>query len=178
MSIVICIACHRETPLPRLKTSTSRTKMSWGRFEMCWIPVPDLGRRQRIPCHRARNREGPTTKCGAPVTRNNQLMTAGRAEVLTAGNISDQCTCSDQIRRCLVLQTSVDGRAEFVLDALRNIEPVELSMQQVGQATVVLASVADEASRSVKYSVHVCVNMSRNESMLPTHMRPILTLAA
>jgi len=58
----------------------------------------------------------------------------GRAEVLSAGDISDQCTRGDQIRRCLVLLTSVDGRAEFVLDALRNVEPVELSMQQVGQA--------------------------------------------
>jgi len=78
-------------------------------------------------------------------------MTAGRAEVLSAGDISDQCTRGDQVRRCLVLQTSVDGRAEFVLDALRNVEPVELSMQQVGQAVVVLASVADEASRRIKY---------------------------
>jgi len=92
-------------------------------------------------------------KCGAPVTQNNQLMTAGRAEVLSAGDISDQCTHGDQIKRCLVLQTSVDSRAEFVLDALRNVEPVELSMQQVGQAAVVLASIANEASHSIKYSL-------------------------
>jgi len=78
---------------------------------------------------------------------------AGRVEVLSAGEISDQCTRGDQVRRCLVLQTSVDGRVEFVLDALRNIEPVELSMQQVGQSAVVLASVADEMSRSIKYSL-------------------------
>ena len=90
--------------------------------------------RQRIPCHRAHNREGLTAKCGALVTRNNQLMMASGAEVLLAGDISDQCARRDQIRRCLVLQTSVDGRAKFVLDALRNVEPVELSMQQVGQA--------------------------------------------
>ena len=46
--------------------------------------------------------------------------------MLSAGDISDQCTRGNQIRRCLVLQTSVDGCAEFVLDALRNVEPVEL----------------------------------------------------
>ena len=70
---------------------------------MCCIPAPDLGHRQATQsCHRARNREGPTAKCGAPVTQNNQLMTAGRAEVLSAGNISDQCTHGDQIRRCLI----------------------------------------------------------------------------
>jgi len=107
--------------------------------------------RQCISCHRACNREGPTAKCGAPVTRNNQLLTAGRAEVLSAGDISDPCTRGDQVRRCLVLQTSVDSRAKFVLDALRNVEPVEVSMQQVGQSAVILASVADETSRSIKY---------------------------
>lgn len=80
-------------------------------------------------------------------------MTAGRAEVLSAGDISSQCTRSDQIRQCLVLETLVDGRAEFVLDALRIIEPVEVSMQQVGQAVVVLASVADETSCSIEYSL-------------------------
>jgi len=85
--------------------------------------------RQRIPCHRARNREGPTAKCGTPVMRNNQLLTADRAEVLSASDISDQCMRGDQVRWCLVLQTSVDGHAEFVLDALRNVEPVEVSMQ-------------------------------------------------
>jgi len=67
-------------------------------------------------------------------------MTAGREGVLFAGDISDQCTRGDQVRRCLVLKTSVDGRAEFVR-ALRNVEPVELSMQQVGQAAVVQAHV-------------------------------------
>jgi len=55
-------------------------------------------------------------------------MTAGRAEVLSAGDISDQCTRGDQIRRNTVLRTSVDGFAEFVLDALRNVEPVEVSL--------------------------------------------------
>jgi len=49
---------------------------------------------------------------------------AGGVEVLSAGDISNQCTRGDQVRWCLVLQTSVDGRAEFVLDALRNVEPV------------------------------------------------------
>jgi len=63
-------------------------------------------------------------------------MTAGRAEVLSAGNVSDQGTRGEQVRRCLVLQTSVDGRAEFVLDALRNVKPVELSMQQVGDVKI------------------------------------------
>ena len=64
-------------------------------------------------------------------------MMAGRAEVLSAGDISNQCTCVDQIRRCLVLQTAVNSRAEFVLDTLRNVEPVKVSMLQMGQAAVV-----------------------------------------
>jgi len=44
---------------------------------MCCILAPDLGRRQATHSEK-------TAKCGAPVTRNNQLM--------TAGDISDQCT--------------------------------------------------------------------------------------
>jgi len=113
---------------------------------MCFVPAPDLGRRHAVHCipyGDSRQQRRPDGQCGAPVTRNNQPMTAGRAEVLSAGEISDQCTRGDQIRRCLVLQTSVDSRAEFVLDALRNVEPVEHSMQQVDQAAV--ASIVDEA---------------------------------
>ena len=38
---------------------------------------------------------------------------------------------------------------------LRNIQPVQLGMQQMGQAAVVLASVAADASSGIQYSLKI-----------------------
>ena len=49
--------------------------------------------------------------------------------MLPTGDIGDWCAESRQVWRSLVLQTTVDSHAEFVVDSLRYIQPVQFVVQ-------------------------------------------------
>ena len=57
---------------------------------------------------------------------NEQLLTARRAQVLSTGDIGHRTAEICQIWRGFVLQTSVNCHAEFVVDPLWYIQPVQL----------------------------------------------------
>jgi len=50
---------------------------------------------------------------------------------------------------CIVLQTSMDRCTQLVLHPLRNVQPVQLVVQQMTESAVVLPRVADDASGSI-----------------------------
>ena len=47
--------------------------------------------RQRVPGHRADNRERPTTELAVTMSWNDELLAADRAKMLTAGDIRSKC---------------------------------------------------------------------------------------
>ena len=64
---------------------------------------------------------------------------------MSTGNVGDWGAAVDQITWCFVLQTPTDNESQLVLHAFRNVEQVELVVNQHRQTTIVLASVGDEA---------------------------------
>jgi len=53
--------------------------------------------RQRVPGHRADNRECPTTELAVTMSGNDELVVAGRAKMLTAGNIRSRCAAVHEV---------------------------------------------------------------------------------
>ena len=73
----------------------------------------------------------------------------------TTGNFGDRCTTVDQVPRCLVLQTTVHCHSEFVLHSLRNVEPVQVRVEQLWQTTVELPRSSDETCSSIQHTLQL-----------------------
>ena len=56
---------------------------------------------------------------------------------------------------CFVLQTSMDRCTQLVLHPLRNVQPVQLVVQEMAESAVVLPRVVDDASGSIQYSLEL-----------------------
>jgi len=65
-------------------------------------------------------------------------MASCRAEPLTTGNISRRLAAVHEVLRSTALQTPTNSHSELKLDTLRNIEPMELGVEQMCQAAVEL----------------------------------------
>jgi len=63
-------------------------------------------------------------------------MATCRAEPLTTDSIGCRLAAVDELLRSIAQQTPMNSHSELKLDALRNIQPVELGMKQICQATV------------------------------------------
>jgi len=55
----------------------------------------------------------------------------------------------------LVLQTAVDHCTQLVLHPLRNVEPVQFVVQQIGESAIVLLRVGDDASSGIHNSLEL-----------------------
>jgi len=75
-----------------------------------------------------------------------ELMATCRAEPLTTGNISRRLAAVHQVLRSIAPQSPTNSHSKLELDALRNIQPVELTVEQMCQAAVELVSFADYPS--------------------------------
>ena len=73
---------------------------------------------------------------------------------MSTGNVGDRSAAVDQIPWCFVLQTPTDHDSQFVLHAFRNVEPVELVVNQRWQTAVVLATVhfGTESTRWLRWT--------------------------
>jgi len=91
------------------------------------------------------------------VTWYEQLVAAGRPQMLPTSNVRDRNAAFRHVGLlwCFGLQTPVDNLYWQYCNLLRNIQPVQLGMQQMGQAAVVLASVAADASSGIQYSLKI-----------------------
>jgi len=59
-----------------------------------------------------------------------------------------------------VLQTSTDRCTQLVLHPLRNLQPVQLVVQEMAESAVVLPRAADDASDSIQNSLElVCAGL-------------------
>ena len=63
--------------------------------------------------------EGATTEGAAVDTWNSQLMAAGGSQVPATGNIGHLNAVVDEVRRCLIPETPVDGHGKLVLHCKR-----------------------------------------------------------
>jgi len=75
--------------------------------------------------------------------------------MLPTGDVGDWCAEIHQVWWSLALQTTVDSRAELVVDSLRHIQPVQFVMQQLRQSVVVLSRVADDTSSGFQDSLEL-----------------------
>jgi len=65
-------------------------------------------------------------------------MATCRAEPLTTGNISRRLAVVHKVLRSIALQTPTNSHSELELDTLRNIQSIELAVEQMFQAAVEL----------------------------------------
>jgi len=86
---------------------------------------------QRVPGCRAWNRKRLTTELGTTVSWHDELMVSCRTEPLTTGNISRRLAAVHKLLRSIALQTPTNSHSELKLDTLRNIQPVELGVEQM-----------------------------------------------
>jgi len=80
------------------------------------------------------------------ITLNGEQMTPCRAEMTSSGEVGDRCTAIHQVLWSLAMNTSVDHGCDIVTDTIRNVQPVELSLYEICQATVKLLSTADDTT--------------------------------
>ena len=58
------------------------------------------------------------------------MMAAGGSQVPATGNIGHWNAVVDEVCRCLILETPVNGYGKLVLHSLRDVEPVEFVVKQ------------------------------------------------
>jgi len=85
--------------------------------------------------------------------RDDKLVMTGGSQALTTGDIRNWYTVVDQVLRCLMLQTPVNGHAELIPHSLWNIEPMEVDVEKSGQASIKLLRVADIACCRVQHTL-------------------------
>ena len=74
-----------------------------------------------------------------------EMVAAGRSKSLTTGNV--RCGVAvHEVLWSLALETPVNCHSELMEDSLRNIEPVQLRVNQMCQASVELPSITDRAA--------------------------------
>ena len=81
-----------------------------------------------------------------PVSWYEQLMAAGGPQMLATSNVWGVDAADRHVLWCFVLQTPMDRCTQLVLHPLRNVQPVQLVVQQMAESAVVLPCVADDVS--------------------------------
>ena len=88
---------------------------------------------QSVPDRRASNSETPTAGCAYATSRvQSKLTTSGGSQMLSTDNFKRllHSSYAGMIGlRCLVLEASVDSRSELIQNPLRNVQPMQISMQ-------------------------------------------------
>ena len=81
---------------------------------------------------------------------NGEQMAPGRAEMASSGEVGDRCTAIHQVLWSLAMNASVDGRG-LVTDTIRTVQPVELSVHEMCQATDMHSQTSDDTSSRVRH---------------------------
>ena len=106
-----------------------------------WIP-PMI--RQWIPDSWSGNRKLCTGPIGAAAnSRNWQLMTSGRSQVLATGNFRDWHTVVGEITWSSVPKTTMDCHSKLVLHSLKNNQPMQVIVHQPRQTTLIFSVLCD-----------------------------------
>ena len=67
-----------------------------------------------------------------------EMVAARRSKSLTTGNVRCRVAAVDEVLGSLALETPVNCHSELIEDSLRNVEPVQLGVEQTCQASVEL----------------------------------------
>ena len=85
-----------------------------------------------------------------------EMVVAGRSKSLTTGNVRCVVAPVHEALGSLALETPVNCHSELVEDLLRNIEPVQLGVEQMCQPSVELPSITDDFFTSNHFFSHSC----------------------
>ena len=111
--------------------------------------------RQRVPGHRTGDGERPTAEraaAAATMSWYDEMVAAGRSKSLTTGWQHIRCgvTAVHEVLGSPALETPVNCHSELMEDPLRNIEPVQLGVKQMCQASVELPSITDDTGCGIQ----------------------------
>jgi len=93
--------------------------------------------RQWIPDCGSGDRKCMAPKGATANSRNWQLMTSGRSQMLVTRDFGDWHTVVDEVPRSLMPKTTMDCRSKLVLHSLRNNQPVQVIVHQPWQTTLI-----------------------------------------
>ena len=109
--------------------------------------------RQRIPGHRTDDGERPTAERAATMSWYEGMVAAGRSKSLTTGNIRCGVAGVHEVLGSPALETPVNCNTELMEDPLWNIEPVQLGVKQMCQASVELSSITDDTGCGIQQTL-------------------------
>ena len=78
---------------------------------------------------------------------------AGRSKSLTTGNVRCGVAAGHEVLGSLALETPVNCHSELMEDSLQNIEPVQLGVEQMCQASVELSSITDDTGCGIQQTL-------------------------
>jgi len=99
--------------------------------------------RQWIPDCWSGDRKCRGPKSAAANSRNWQLMTSGRSQMLAARNFEERHTVFSEVPWSSAPKTTMDCHSKLVLHSLRNNQPVQVVMHQPRQTTLVFPGPCD-----------------------------------
>ena len=111
-----------------------------------WIPQMI---RQWIPDSWSGDRKCTGLKGTAANSRNWQLMTSGRSQVLATSNFTDWHTVVGEIPWSSVPKTTINCHSKLVLHSLRNNQPVQVIVHQPRQTTLIFPGLSDQTCCSI-----------------------------
>ena len=79
-----------------------------------------------------------------------EMVVAGRSKSLTTGNVRCGVAAVHEALGSFALETPVNCHSELMEDSLQNIEPVQLGVEQMCQASVELPSITDDTGCSIQ----------------------------
>ena len=82
-----------------------------------------------------------------------EMVTARRSKSLTTGNVRCGVAAVHEVLGSLALETPVNCHSELMEDSLRNIEPVQLGVEQMCQASVELPSITDDTGCGIQQTL-------------------------
>ena len=97
----------------------------------------------------ATDRKCTSPKGAAANSRNWQLMTSGRSQVLATSNFRDWHTVVGEIPWSSVPKTTIDCHSKLVLHSLRNNQPVDVILHQARQTTHIFPGPSDQTCCSI-----------------------------
>ena len=106
--------------------------------------------RQRVPGHRTGDGERPTAERAATMSWYDEMVAAGRSKSLTTGDIRCGVAAVHEVLGSPALETPVNCHSELREDPLRNIEPMQLGVKQMCQASVELPSITNDTGCGIQ----------------------------
>jgi len=86
-----------------------------------------------------------------------EMVAARRSKSLTTGNVRCGVAAVHEVLGSLALETPVNCDSELMEDSLRNVEPVQLGVEQMCQASVELPSITDDTGCGKRCNLSVMV---------------------